>query len=262
MQAPAPIISRLRPAFGTFVAIEAEAIDLRAAQCGIDAAFDAIATVDRVMHPRHAGSDLAALTACPPGTPLEIHAWTWQVLELCQRMNRSSRGIFDPCLDAGRIRDLELLEPRRVLPHAVLCVDLGGIAKGYAVDRAIDALRTSGCDGGLVNAGGDLAVFGARSHTILCAEAHGAVAAVELRDAALATSCVAHPSRPSEHRGYYHGLERTAVASGSVTVLAGSAAVADALTKCLLFGDYALNQALLHAFEGIQIAPAAELGGI
>jgi FAD:protein FMN transferase len=262
MQAPAPVISRLRPALGTFVAIEAEAIDLRIAQCAVEAAFDAIATVARVMHPRRAGSDLAALTAGLPGIPLRVHPWTWKVFELCQRLNQSSRGIFDPCLDAagGRMRDLELLEPPRVLPHAALCIDLGGIAKGYAVDRAIDALRAAGCDGGLVNAGGDLAVFGARSHTILCAETHRAAAAVELRDAALATSDVAQPCRPSEHRGYYHGLDRTAVACGRVTVSAASAAVADALTKCLLFGDRALNQALLRAFDAKEIAHAIELG--
>jgi len=51
-----------------------------------------------------------------------------------------------------------------VIPHAPVHIDLGGIAKGYAVDRALMALRTAGCRGALVNAGGDLAVFGNRKH--------------------------------------------------------------------------------------------------
>jgi len=39
-------------------------------------------------------------------------------------------------------------------------VDLGGIAKGYGIDRALAVLRRSKVAGGLVNAGGDLACFG------------------------------------------------------------------------------------------------------
>ena len=39
-------------------------------------------------------------------------------------------------------------------------IDLGGIAKGYAVDRAIEALRKNGIRRALVNAGGDLYALG------------------------------------------------------------------------------------------------------
>ena len=39
-------------------------------------------------------------------------------------------------------------------------VDLGGIAKGYAIDRAIEAMIEAGAEGGLVNVGGDLRCFG------------------------------------------------------------------------------------------------------
>ncbi|MFC1545730.1 FAD:protein FMN transferase [Gemmatimonadota bacterium] len=39
-------------------------------------------------------------------------------------------------------------------------VDLGGIAKGYAIDRAVEAMQAAGVEGGLVDVGGDLRVFG------------------------------------------------------------------------------------------------------
>jgi thiamine biosynthesis lipoprotein ApbE len=44
-----------------------------------------------------------------------------------------------------------------------LIVDLGGIAKGFAVDRAVKALKCAGLASGVVNAGGDLRVFGLKS---------------------------------------------------------------------------------------------------
>jgi FAD:protein FMN transferase len=255
MHACSHVVSRLRVAMGTFVAIEARASDPAIAALGAAAAFEAIATVEQLMHPSRAGSDLAALASCAPGTPLTLHGWTWEVLELCQRLNRLSRGGFDPCLHVapGRMQDLELTAPRGVLPHSQLRVDLGGIAKGYAVDRAIDALRNAGCEGGLVNAGGDLAVFGANRHEIVCRDPHGIAAVIALTNMALASSNSEQSSRPSEHRGYYHGVHRTSPISGKATVIAGRAAVADALTKCLLLGDRTLSRTLLEIFSARQV---------
>jgi FAD:protein FMN transferase len=46
------------------------------------------------------------------------------------------------------------------LPERGMALDLGAIAKGYALDRAADVMRQSGVSGGLVNAGGDVAAVG------------------------------------------------------------------------------------------------------
>jgi hypothetical protein len=93
---------------------------------------------------------------------------------------------------------------------------------------------------------------------VICRRRCGASTSVVLRDAALASSNAgpvggnafassdaAHESRPAEHRGYYHGVDRSLIASGEVSVVAGSAAVADALTKCLLYGHGASTHELL-----------------
>jgi thiamine biosynthesis lipoprotein len=130
--------------------------------------------------------------------------------------------------------------------HARLSIDLGGIAKGFAVDRAIDAMRAAGCHAGVVNAGGDLAVFGADEHDVLYRDRRGA-AVVKLLNAALATSEIDSCGRPAEHRGYYNGVDHAAIASGRVTVTAPCAAVADALTICLLI-EGAPHVALLDEF--------------
>src|ERR1700733_162568 len=84
------ILSRLRVAFGTFVAVEAEGSDETSAERAIGAAFGALATVERLMHPTRAGSDLARLALCEPGGRVLLDPWTHELLELCARLHRSS----------------------------------------------------------------------------------------------------------------------------------------------------------------------------
>jgi FAD:protein FMN transferase len=252
--------SRLRVAMGTFVAIEAEGRHDSLALQGIEAAFDAILTVQQLMHPLR-GTDLAAIAGCPAGVPLKVHRWTWEVLDLCQRLHHASLGIFDPCLveRPGRMADLQLLPGDALIAHAPMRIDLGGIAKGYAVDRAVDALRAAGCGGGLVNAGGDLAVFGRHGRSIVCSAADADGIVIQLHDAALASSdaCCSGSlqarRRPAEHRGYYDGRGRHAIVSGNATVMAARAAVADGLTKCLLAAQRELRAALLETFDAKQV---------
>jgi thiamine biosynthesis lipoprotein len=228
--------TRLRPGLGTLVAIEALANSPEISDLSVAAGFEAIAAVERLMHPTRSGSDLAALRDAPLHAPLSVHAWTFAVLELCKQFHRLSAGVFDPCLPTspGRLGDLELNAPHDVTAHARLHLDLGGIAKGYAVDRAIEALRRAGCVGGLVNAGGDLATYGEPEREIRCRHSNGRSVIVNLRDAALATSDTEQASPPAEHQGYYHGIRRSVRPRGYAAVMAPDAATADALTKCLL----------------------------
>ena len=247
----ADCVSRLRIGLGTLIAISAEADTARSALSGIEAAFDAVALIENLMHPTRAGSDLPAIRQATLGRPLAVHPWTWEVLALSQRLNQASKGAFDPCLPdaAGRLADLELAAPPSVIPHRPLHIDLGGIAKGYAVDRALTALRAAGCRGGLVNAGGDLAVFGHRTHAIVIRGEGPGDGVFELENAALATSEVCSAARPAEHRGYYHGVTRREIRTGKISISAASAAIADALTKCLLADPGEMNTALLESFD-------------
>jgi thiamine biosynthesis lipoprotein len=242
--------SRLRIGLGTLIAISAEA-DAASALPGMEAAFEAVAQVESLMHPTRAGSDLLAIRRGTLGRPLDVHPWTWEVLALSSRLNQASKGAFDPCLPsaAGRLTDLEFAAPPSVIPHRPLHLDLGGIAKGYAVDRARAALRAAGCRGGLVNAGGDLAVFGDRAHAIVIRDRTEGDSVIELKNAALATSDVCNAASPAEHRGYYHGVTRRKIRAGKVSVSAASAAIADALAKCLLADHGETHTGLLERFD-------------
>jgi hypothetical protein len=71
------------------------------------------------------------------------------------------------------------------------------------VDCAVEALRSHGCITGLVNAGGDLRVFGARTEPLFLRGPAGELTRIELADAALAVSDADSQRRPAEHQGYY-----------------------------------------------------------
>jgi thiamine biosynthesis lipoprotein len=255
--APGDSATRLRVALGTFVALQTEAPSPGCAERAIRGGWDAIITVERVMHPLRAGSDLAAIARCTPGATLRVHPWTWDVLRICQELCAATGGAFDPCPDggAGGLRSLELLEPCRLRAHSPAQLDLGGIAKGYAVDRALEAIRDAGCSAGLVNAGGDLGVFGP-SHAIWVGTA-SAGRYFELKDAALASSDTAAAERPPEHRGYYHGSNRSVEVCGQVSVTAPRAVWADALTKCALLLPPRPLELLLRRFDARVVACTA-----
>jgi thiamine biosynthesis lipoprotein ApbE len=110
------------------------------------------------------------------------------------------------------------------------------------------ALRAAGCRGALVNAGGDLAVFVDRNYAIVVRNPGAGDRVIEIRNAALATSEVCSAARPAEHSGYYHGVTRREIRTGNVSVSAASAAIADALTKCLLTARVETHAALLENF--------------
>ena len=246
----------MRTGMGTFIAISAQASTPHRALSAIEAAFAAIEHVGTLMHPTRRGSDLAAIRQGGLNMPLPVHLWTWEVLALSRRLNELSKGSFDPCLPSapGRLVDLEFAPPQSVIAHKPLHIDLGGIAKGYAVDVALQVLRAAGCHGGLVNAGGDLAAFGDRSYPVVVAEQGVARSVVEINNAALATTAVCSSVRPAEHRGYYDGANRREICTGSVTICAPCAAIADGLTKCLLADPGETSSALLATFGARVIA--------
>jgi len=163
----------------------------------------------------------------------------------------------------GGYRNLQVRGSSVKIKSNLLKVDLGGLAKGYAVDRAIDVLKEAGVKSGLVNAGGDVRVLGQDGVepwrvavrdpfkkstwiTVLC-----------LRDKAVATSGT-YERFIARSKRFPHIIDpRTGkpVASGivSVTVLAERCIDADALaTSALVLGledaQRVLRKAHAHGF--------------
>ena len=242
---------RLRIAMGTWVAIEATHERPSALLPAIDAAFAAVLEIERLMHPSRAGSDVARINAGAIGKPVELHPYTWEVLMLARKINERSKGTFDPCLPLrpGRIADIAPAAPRQVKCRVPIALDLGGIAKGYAVDRAIAALCAHRCHAGLVNAGGDVRVFGSPGQRIaLRLGAPRRIESVHLQDQSLAAAEVQAIGRPPEHQGYYDRVSGETPRFSSAAVIAPEAAMADALVKCALLCDPDLSEEMLDAF--------------
>jgi thiamine biosynthesis lipoprotein len=242
---------RGRPLLGTFVEIAAEGASSAAVDTAVDAAFRAVSLVHRLMSFHDPASDVGRLNRHAWARPVAVHPWTHAVLRAAIDLGRASAGVFDvavaPALQrmgrlpgsappphpppAGADPDgtIELLPSRRVrFGRRDVGIDLGGIAKGFAVDRALDTLRRHGMTRGRVNAGGDLAVFGAPGETISIRDPRdpGAILGhVAVRDAALASSgggdaAIIDPRRAAP-----------ATAIRGATVRAPACVLADALTK-------------------------------
>jgi FAD:protein FMN transferase len=197
-------VKRLRISLGTLVAVEATSTSAAAAEAAVEAAFAALAQVGHRLHPHTADSDLARINNAPLQTGVAVHSSTCDLLNLARRLNTLTDGVFDPCLpsQAGRLQDIEV-SMGQLFCHASVALDFGGFAKGYAVDCAIEALMSHGCTAGLVNAGGDLRVFGACTEPIFLRGPAGELTRIDLSDAALAVSDADSQRRPAEHQGYY-----------------------------------------------------------
>lgn len=263
-------IRRARPWLGTFVEIRAAGLAEEAATAAIEAAFAEVAAVHRLMSFHEADSDLSRLHRAPAGTAVTVDARTFDVLATALRIAEESDGRFDPTIAAQLVAwgflpppaasqhpdpaaswcDVELLGASRVRLRRRLWLDLGGIAKGYAVDRALDVLRRSGAAAACVNAGGDLGHFGAEAQRVdLRLGEDMALPRLELADAAVATSAVDAARRRSGGRwrgGHVNPRTRRPVrAHRAVSVVAATCLIADALTKVVL-ADTRIGERLLR----------------
>jgi thiamine biosynthesis lipoprotein len=253
-------VRRCRPLLGTFVEVAAAHASPREAHAAIDAAFAAVERAQRAMSFHDPTSELSRVNRSALRRPVRVGAGVYRVLACAKRLHALTRGVFDVAVGGELVRrgllprhpfaparvhrgattrDVVLLPGRRVRFRRPLLLDLGGIAKGYAVDRAVAALRAAGATGGLVNAGGDLRAFGPAGHPVWVRHPRSPdllVPLLLLRDAALATSANVGPRRSSRLRcphvdGRTRGLARRPF---SVSVRAATCMLADALTKVVL----------------------------
>jgi len=239
----------MRPALGCYVRIHGSGADASILERAIGAAFDAIAAVERITSFHRPDSELHRLHRLGVGKTLAIDPALWRVLDFASRLWRDSEGLFDPAVAAVLVAEgllprpeglpapapkadlqaLELPAPGLARLREPLWLDLGGVAKGQAVDAALAALRAGGASSGSVNAGGDLACFGMPETVGLRDPQDPALITcqLQLRDGALASS--GDYFRPGVLRRA--GAQRPASRNDSIAVLAVDCLTADALTK-------------------------------
>ena len=270
-------IRRARPLLGTFVEIFASGTATSDMEAAVEAAFGAVAHVHRLMSFHESGSDVSRLNREASANAVEVDPWTFEVLEMALDLHRRSEGAFDisvaPALQREGLlpptptRGFHLTGPGNPTSHAIellsncrvrfldpgVMIDLGGIAKGFAVDRATEALKAHGVCAGFVNAGGDLAAFGERSHAVHIRDPRNPgqlIWRVELDNNALASSGAGFDPIQASAASSPAIIDPTTQAPVAViagaTVRAASCVIADALTKVVMIRGEAAAALLDH----------------
>lgn len=263
------LIRRSVPVMGTIADLAVVHRDPRYAHAAIDAAIEELRCVDRTMSRFKADSDVGRANRLALKEAVAVSPETALVLEEALRWAEASDGEFDPCLGkavalwdvghrqapppaeqvgefAGRelYKALELGKrggrPVVVFRDRDVAIDLGGIAKGYGVDRAVQALRSYGIGSGLVNVGGDLYALGRSEDGDPWKvgirdpdDPDALIDSFEAADCAVATSGDYIQYFRYQGRRYHHMLDpRTGepkrATARSVTVMAESCMAADA----------------------------------
>ena len=254
---------------GTSVQVQAFGGADEARRQAIDEAFAAIAEVDRLMSNYRPDSELAAVNASAARAPVEVTDAMLGVLQAAQRISAESNGAFDitvgPLMKLwgffdkrphvptdGELADVRpLVDYRNILidadRHTVrfarsgVEIDLGGIAKGFAVELAAGVLRRHGL-AGLVDAGGNQYVVGAPpgksrwTFGVKDPDARdGLLGAIDVDDGSVSTSANDSNFLTVDGRRYGHLLDphtlKPSTASESVTIVSRDGTLADAMSK-------------------------------
>lgn len=266
-------MKRAQPLLGTVVEIRVDGLPDTTAHAAIDRGFAAIADIHRLMSFHEPDSDVSRLNRAAANEPVEVDPHTFEVIRRAAAFSAASDGLFDITVGAHLVAWGFLPPPGPRLPDPAatwrdiipagenhlalrrpLWIDLGGIAKGYAVDQAVAAMDLGSNVQACVNAGGDLRVCGPQAENVWLrtALAHEGVPMVSLADGALASSSGAENTRKYQNRtlgphvdpavdgGLSVGAERF------VSVTAPHCITADALTKIVLADGPRTEPVLCH----------------
>lgn len=177
----APFVYRKQYAMGTVYEIVAYSPSFERASRAIDAAFSVIHSLDRMMSDYDPQSDLSLLDRRAQFHAVVVRPDLYRVIQASLVYSRLSHGKYDVTIgplaaawksamrgghapSAAQIerlrscigyRKVQLIPPDRVELHSsCMRLDLGSIAKGYAVDRAVKVLRSYGIHNAFISAGG------------------------------------------------------------------------------------------------------------
>lgn len=285
-------------AMGTVITVymwtDDEARAARAAQ-GV---FEEMKRLDGVMTTWTPDSEVSKVNAAAGVAPVVVSAETFAVIERAQDVAIKSRGVFDITVGAFKglwkfdqdmdgslpapadvkqrlrligYRHLKLDKKKRTvfLAKKGMSITLGGIAKGYAVDRCVAMLQDQGFVNFMIQAGGDMYVAGKKGVDPWVVgirdprgvhEAMFALAPIE--DHSFSTSGDYERGFVQDGVRYHHILDprtgQPARASRSVTIRAKDAFTADAWSKVLFILGWKQTVALiarekLTDFEVVQI---------
>ena len=232
----------------------------------IEAAFEEVARIEKIITNYDPESELSRLNAAAGEGPQEVSADLMAFLKAMRHWTDATEGAFDPTVEPvvrawgffdgkHRVPTDEELEALRTLVGrdrwrpaelkvAGAALDPGAIGKGYAVDRAVDLLKSRGIASALVDFGSTQYAIGAppgkEGWTIGVRDPlkeDGVVATVTLKDAAFSTSGGYERYFEADGKRYSHILDprtlRPAEGTASASVRCAGATAADALSTAL-----------------------------
>lgn len=295
--APVEVDSGYREVMGTFARVVAVASNSETAKQCIDSAFEQLRQTEALMSWRRNDSEIARVNRDAYKNPVAVSSPTFEVLQKAIEFSRLSKGAFDitvgPLMDlwrhaadANRIpTDTELQQADSKVGFEKLILDadgmtvrfavdgmkldLGGIAKGYAIDKAVEAMQTSGATGAMVDVGGDIRCFGSPSakEKWLIGLQDPTVAkgdidigrpllVLELTDSAVATSGDYRRFVLIDGKKFSHIIDtktaRTSQGLASVTIIAASAINADALATAVSVMGPEKGLAFIERIPGVE----------
>ena len=294
---PAPaggprVVARKYGAMGTEITVSAWTANEAAAAHAFDACYDEIRRIEILMtdweRPGEPESDVVKINKAAGKEAVKVSAETLEVIEKSLEMSRRSNGAFDITFAAMKglwrfDEDLEKKIPpaaeiarrRKLINWREVVVDakartvklkrqgmrlgLGGIAKGYAVDRCAAVLRGEKLQDFMVQAGGDLYVAGSKGPTnwmVGVRDPRGGprdiIGRMPIKDHAFSTAGDYERSFILDGKRYHHIIDPAtgfpATASREVTIFAPTAFLADALDDAVFILGPKKGLALVESY--------------
>ncbi len=251
------------------------------------------------MSPRIESSDVSHINQSAGKEGVKVSRETIEVLKRAQEVSKLSEGGFDitvgplvqlwrkarergmspemeevkETLNLVNFRNLKIHYGGKVsLRKKGMSIDLGGIAKGYAVDRAFELLKGVGYKNLVVNAGGDLRVGGSKPEGPWSIgiqhprDPEKIMARISVSDAAVATSGDYEKFFIHQGKRYHHILNPKngfpAEGCQSVTVLHKEGAAADALATAIFVLGPEKGYALCQRLEGVDYLIVDQEGNV
>jgi FAD:protein FMN transferase len=289
-------LKREESIMGTGIGVELWADEQAAGEAAITAVMDEMRRIDRTMSPHKEDSELSRINRDAFAAPVPVSVEMARLIVRAAEFSALSGGAFDITYAAvghlydyrNRVRpsDAELAAAREAVGWRGLVldsqqrtvrftrpgmrIDLGGFAKGHAVDNATAILRRRGIAHAMVSAGGDSRVIGdrrGRPWTIGVRDPRhpGEVAAMlPLEDVSISTSGDYERYFDAEGMRFHHLIDPATGKSPrgiqSVTVLADDGLTSEALSKIVFVLGVERGMALVESQSGVD-AVVVDAGG-
>ncbi len=291
-------ITRSENIMGTVCAVELWSDDKARGETAISSVFDDMKRIDRLMSTWKEHTEISRLNREGSKHPVKISPELFRLLQVSVEYSELTGGAFDiTYASVGYLYDFRKgVRPDqkaidKALPginwrHMVLDagkttvfftrpgmrIDLGGIAKGYSVDRGIEILQKQGITRAMVNAGGDTRIIGDRFGKpwvvgVRDPDHEGKVfLRLPLSDAAFSTSGDYERYFDEDGKRFHHIIDPKTGDSArkvrSVTVISDTATRTDALTKSVFIMGPEEGIAFINTLPDVDAVAVAPNGKV